>query len=94
MNAKISLFLFCVETIYFLLYNLHGCTFNKSNFEPEINNSLFNSNERLISSKHEEIKFLRDVIFTNHSSNLRNLLKRTKLKTIKIITLLLINMTR
>ena len=28
MNKKISVFLFCVETIiYLLLYNLHGCTF-------------------------------------------------------------------
>ena len=30
MNAKISEFVICVETIiYLLLYNLHDCTFNK-----------------------------------------------------------------
>ena len=30
MNAKISVFVIFVEaTIYFLLYNLHVCTFNK-----------------------------------------------------------------
>ena len=29
MNAKISVFIICVEVIiYLLLYNLHGCTFN------------------------------------------------------------------
>ena len=29
MNAKISFFVICVETImYWLLYNLHDCTFN------------------------------------------------------------------
>ena len=30
MNAKISVFVICVEVIiYLLLYNLHDCTFNK-----------------------------------------------------------------
>ena len=30
MNAKISLFVICVEAImYSLLYNLHGCLFKK-----------------------------------------------------------------
>ena len=29
MNAKISVFVICIETvIYLLLYNLHDCTFN------------------------------------------------------------------
>ena len=29
MNAKVSVFVICVEAIiYFLLYNLHDCTFN------------------------------------------------------------------
>ena len=43
MNAKISLFLFCVKAItYLLLYNLHGCTFNcsiekKCNIRIQIN---------------------------------------------------------
>ena len=36
MNAKISVFVICVEaTIYLLLYNLHDCTFNSS-FFPSI----------------------------------------------------------
>ena len=31
MNAKISMFVVCVEAIiYFLLYNLHDCTFKRS----------------------------------------------------------------
>ena len=31
MNAKISVFVICVEAIiYLLLYNLHDCTFNTS----------------------------------------------------------------
>ena len=29
MNAKISVFVICVETITFLLHNLHDCTFNE-----------------------------------------------------------------
>ena len=30
MNAKISMFVMCVEAIiYLLLYNLHDCTFNE-----------------------------------------------------------------
>ena len=33
MNAKISVFVTCVEVIiHMLLYNLHDCTFNTSNF--------------------------------------------------------------
>ena len=28
MNAKISVFVVCVEAIMYLLYNLHDCTFN------------------------------------------------------------------
>ena len=32
MNAKISVFVICVEAIiYLLLHNLHDCTFNMSN---------------------------------------------------------------
>ena len=32
MNAKISVFFICVEKmIYVLLYNLHNCTFKRSN---------------------------------------------------------------
>ena len=30
MNAKISVLVICVEAIIYLLYNLHDCTFNKS----------------------------------------------------------------
>ena len=33
MNAKMSVFVICVEAIiYFLLYNLHDCTFKKGRF--------------------------------------------------------------
>ena len=32
MNAKVSVFVICVEEItYFLLYNLHDCTFKLKN---------------------------------------------------------------
>ena len=34
MNAKISVFVTCVKAIiYFLLYNLHGCTFKHKNIK-------------------------------------------------------------
>ena len=34
MNAKISVFVICIEAIiYLLLYNLHECTFNKHQAE-------------------------------------------------------------
>ena len=32
MNAKISLFVICVEAVIYLLYNLHDCTFNVMTF--------------------------------------------------------------
>ena len=33
MNAKISVFVICVEAImYLLLYNLHDCAFNKAHY--------------------------------------------------------------
>ena len=46
-------------------------SFNKSNFKPEKNNSIFNSNERLINYRNKEIKFLRDEI------NNKNLTKKS-----------------
>ena len=46
-------------------------SFNKSNFKPEKNNSIFNSNERLINYRNKEIKFLRDEI------NNKNLIKKS-----------------
>ena len=37
MNVNISVFVICVEAvIYLLLYNLHDCTFKKSNFKQKI----------------------------------------------------------
>ena len=34
MNAKVSVFVICVEaTVYLFLYNLHGCTFIKTTAE-------------------------------------------------------------
>ena len=41
MNAKISVFLVCVETIiYSLRYNLHYCTFHDALFTKEIPNEI------------------------------------------------------
>ena len=35
MNAKISTFFICIEAIIYLLYTLHGCTFNISEKEEQ-----------------------------------------------------------
>ena len=47
MNAKISMFVICVEAIiYLLLYNLHDCTFNETminNKDSGHNNTLWNA---------------------------------------------------
>ena len=63
MNAKISVFVICVEAIiYLLLYNLHGCTFKQMNNRRRSENliksieSFFNHQDRDIQeSFHEQI---------------------------------------
>ena len=42
MNAKISIFVFCIEVIiYLLLYNLHDCTNSNTILELEHNFNIF-----------------------------------------------------
>ena len=52
-------------------------SFNKSNFKPKINNSLFDTSEHLISSQNEKIKFLLEEI-NNKSLIIEALLKNLK----------------
>ena len=55
-------------------------SFNKSNFKPKINNSLFDTSEHLISSQNEKIKFLLNEI-NNKSLAIEALLENLKDRT-------------